>query len=176
MTNPKDKLTDAAASLSTGARGVVQQMDGIKDQLTAAATRLGESAGGVAEDLQARAEDAWDSVQHQTGRAVRESSAYVRGNPGPTALAAFGFGLVLGLLLNHRHPRSFKDRYLAEPLHQSRGLLLGALLAGGALLRRTFSSASTAAEEIAGHVGDDLQNSLKPLGRAVQQTGRKLGL
>ena len=148
----------------------------LNHKLTDVATRLGEDASDVAEGLQARAQDAWDSVQQQTNRAVRESSAYVHKNPVPIALAAFGFGLVLGLSLNRRHPVSFKNRYIAEPLHQSRGMLLGLLVACGALLRRTISSASGAAEEIAENVGDSVQVSLKPLRKAALQNGRKLGL
>lgn len=151
-------------------------MTDLKDQLTDAATSLGEGASGVAKDLQTHASDACGSVQHRANRAVREGSAYVHRNPVPTALAALGFGLVLGLVLNRRDQGSFKDRYIAEPLHQSRGVLLGLLIACSALLKRTFSSASNAAEEIAGNVGDDLRDSLKPLRRAARQTGRKLGL
>ena len=151
-------------------------MTDLKDKLTDAATRLGEGASGVAEDLQTRASDAWGSVQHRTNRAVRESSAYVHENPVPTALAAFGFGLVLGLVLNRRDQGAFRDRSITESVHQSRGVLLGLLIAFGTLLKRTFSSASSAAEEIVGNVGDDLKDSLKPLRRAARQTGRKLGL
>ena len=147
-----------------------------KDRLTDAATSLGENASGAVEDLKTRAEDAWDSVQQRTDRAVRDSSTYVRENPVPTALAAFGVGLLLGLLLGHREPVSYKDRYIAAPIQQSRGLLLGLLLACGTLLRRSFSSASSAAEEIAGNVGHDLQDSLNPLRKAARQTAQKLGL
>jgi ElaB/YqjD/DUF883 family membrane-anchored ribosome-binding protein len=150
-------------------------LNDLKDKLTDATTSLSEGAGGIAVDLQTRAEDAWDSVQHRTNHAVRESSAYVRKNSVPIALAAFGFGLVLGLLWNRREPLSFKDRYVSKPLQQSRGVLLGLLVACGTLLRRTFSSASSAAEVFAGNVGDDLQNSLKPLKRTARQTGRKFG-
>ena len=154
----------------------MEPMTDLKDKLTGAATRLSEGASHVVEELHARAEDAWDSVQHRTNHAVREGSAYVHQNPVTTALAAVAFGLVLGLLWSRREPVSFNDRYVSEPLHHSKGLLLGLILAGGTLLRRTFSSASSAAGEIAGKVGDDLQSSLKPLSRAVQQNGRKLGL
>lgn len=77
-------------------------MADFEDRLTDAATSLGEGAADLAENLPARAAEAWESVQHRTDRAARESAAYVRGNPVPTALAAFGFGLVLGLLLSRR--------------------------------------------------------------------------
>ena len=154
----------------------MEPMTDIKDKLTEAAANLGESASGVAEDLKSRAEDAWDSVQSGTHRAVRESSAYLRENPVPALIAAAGFGLLLGLLLSRREPESFKDRYIAEPLHQSKGVLLGLLMACGAMLRRTFSSATCAAGEIAENVGDDLKDSLKPLRKAARQTGRKFGL
>ena len=151
-------------------------MTDLKDQLTCAATNLEEKASGVAEDVQARAKDAWESVQSGTHRAVRESSAYVRENPVPAVIAAVGFGLVLGLLLTRREPVSFKDRYVTEPLHQSKGLLLGLLLACGGLLKRTLSSASGAVEEIFENVGDDLKDSVKPLRTAARQAGRKIGL
>ena len=151
-------------------------MTDLKDKLTDAATSLGEGASGVAEDLQSRANDAWDSVQDRGNRAVRESYAYVREHSVTTALAAFGVGLVVGLLVNRRDPVSFKDRYIAEPLHQSRGVLLGVLLAFGALIRRTLSSAASDAGEIARNVGYDLNDSLKPLRRAARKTGEKLGL
>jgi hypothetical protein len=83
----------------------------------------------------------------------------------PIALAAFGLGLVLGLILNRRDSASLKDRYIAEPLHQSKGVLLGLLIACGALLRRTLSSASNTVEEIAENVGDNLKDALKPMRR-----------
>jgi len=149
-------------------------MDNLKDKLTGAATSLGESASGVADDLQSRAKDAWDSVQHQTDRMIHESPAYLRKNPVPTALAAFGFGLVLGLFLHRRGQESFKDRYIDGPLHQSRGVLLGLLIACGAVLRRAFSSVSGAAEDAADNVGDGLKDSLKPLRRTARRTGRKI--
>ena len=151
-------------------------MNNLKDTLTDAATHLGESASGVAEDMQARAKDAWDTMQHRTDRAVRESSAYVRGNPVPTALAVFGFGLAVGLLLNRRPPASLTERYIDEPLHRSRGILLGLLLGVGALLRRSAHSASNAAEDIAGRFGDGLKETVEPLSEAAKRTGRKFGL
>lgn len=148
----------------------------IKNEVTDTATRLGEGANGVVEDLQNRANDAWDVVQDRTGRAVRESSAYVRENPLPVTLAAVGFGLILALLLSHREQPSFRDRYIEEPLHKSRGVLLALLVACGALLKGAYSSASSAAEELAGNVGAELKGSLKPLKKAARQTGRKFGL
>ena len=65
----------------------------IKNEVAHTATKLGESANGVVEDLQNRANEAWDVVQDRTGRAVRESSAYVRQNPLPVTLAAVAFGI-----------------------------------------------------------------------------------
>jgi ElaB/YqjD/DUF883 family membrane-anchored ribosome-binding protein len=113
-------------------------------------------------------------VQHQTDRVIHDSSVYLRKNPVPTALAAFGFGLVLGLFLTRRRPESLKDRYIAGPLHQSRGVLLGLLIACGALLRRAFSSVSSAAGGAADKCRDGLNDSLKPLRRAARRTGRKI--
>ena len=151
-------------------------MNNLKDTLTDAATNLSESASGAAEDLQARAKDAWNSVQHGTNRAVREGSAYVRGNPVPTALAVFGFGLAVGLLLHRRQPASFTERCIDEPLHRSRGILLGLLVALGAMLRRSAHSASSAAEDIAGRFGDGLKETVEPLSEAARRTGRRMGL
>jgi ElaB/YqjD/DUF883 family membrane-anchored ribosome-binding protein len=151
-------------------------MDDLKEKLTDTATSLGEDVRGVAGELRTRTKDAWDSAQHQARRAVRESSACVRENPVPAALAAFGLGLVLGLILSRREPASFKDRCIAAPLHQSKGALLGLLVACGALIRRSFSSASTTAGEIAENVSAELKDTLKPLKKAARETGRKLGV
>lgn len=151
-------------------------MNNLKDTLIEPATNRRESASGAAEDLQARAQDAWNSVQHGTNRAVRESSAYVRGNPVPTALAVFGFGLVVGLLLHRRQPASFTERNFDEPLHRSRGIFIGLLVGLGALLRRSAHSASGAAEDIAGRFGESLKETVEPLSEAARRTGRKMGL
>ena len=148
----------------------------LHDTLTNASTTLSEDARGVAGSLQSHAKESWNSVQQGTSRAVREGSIYVRENPVPTLIAAVTFGLVVGFFLNRREPVSFKDRYVTEPMHESKGLLLGALVTLGALLQRVFSSASTAVAETAGDAGDELRSSLAPLHRAVQKTGRKLGL
>jgi ElaB/YqjD/DUF883 family membrane-anchored ribosome-binding protein len=151
-------------------------MNNMKNKLTETATSLGEGAEHVAEEMQHRAKDTWDSVRQQSNRAMRGSSAYVRENPVPTALAAFGVGLCLGLLLNRRDPASFNDHYVTEPLHQSKGVLLGLLIASGALLRRVFSSASSVVEEMAENAGDDIKESLKPVRRAARKARRTLGL
>ena len=147
-------------------------MSNLEDKITDAAPSFGESAREVANDVRTHTKDAWDSVQDGTHRAVRESSTYVRENPVPTVLAALGIGLVVGILLSRRDRASFQDRYIAEPLHRSKGVLLGSLIACGAMLKRTFSSASTAV----GNVGEDLNDSMEPLKRAVRRTGRKLGV
>ena len=82
----------------------------------------------------------------------------------------------MGLLVSRREPKGFKDLYIDAPLHQSKGLLLGALIAAGAMLRRTLSTAGHAAEEIAGDVGDDFKKSMKPLRKAARQAGQRMGL
>lgn len=151
-------------------------MNNLKDTLTDAASNLGERASSAADDLQARAKDAWNSVEEGSNRAVREGSAYVRGNPVPTALAMFGFGLAVGLLLHRRQPVSMTERCIDEPLHRSRGFLLGLLVGLGALLKRRVRSASSTAEEIAGRFGGDLKEALEPLANGVKRTGHKLGL
>lgn len=63
----------------------------IKD-ITSAATH-------AAHDVEKCATDAWDSVQKQTTRAMRESSAYVCAHPAYTAVVAIGVGVLLGMLL-----------------------------------------------------------------------------
>lgn len=151
-------------------------MNNLRDTLTEPSTNLSESATGAAEDLQARAKDAWNSVQHGTNRVVREGSAYVRGNPVPTAFAVFVFGLAVGLLLHHRQPASFTERCIGEPLHRSRGILIGLLVGLGALLRRRVDSASSAAEDIAGRFGENFKEVLEPLADGAKRTGRKFGL
>ena len=147
-------------------------MSKLEDKITDAATSLGESASDVANDVRTHAKNAWDSVQHGTNRAVHEGSTYVRENPVPTVLAALGVGLVLGVLLGRRDRTSFQDRYIAEPLHRSKGVLLGSLVACGAMLQRTFSSASN----VARNAGEELNESMQPLKRAARRTGRRLGI
>lgn len=109
-----------------------------KEQLTNSASRLGKKAGSVAEELQSRAQSAWNCVGERTTRAVREPAACVRENPVSTALVVFGLGLVLGLLLGRRPPAPFQERAVAEPLHRSRGLLPGFLLGIFSMFRRTI--------------------------------------
>ncbi len=149
-------------------------MSDLKEKLTEAATSLGERASGVAEDLRDRAEDAWDSAQRGSKRAIRKGSTYVHKNPVPTALAAFAFGLVLGLFLSRRHPASLTERVIAGPLHESKGMLLGLLIACGTVLSRAFSSASQTTGEIVEKVGGELQDSLKPLRKAAGKPERHL--
>lgn len=84
----------------------MELMTDLKDKLTNVATNFSVGARHVAEDLQTHATDALDSIQHRTHRVVREGSSYVHNNPAATALAAFGCGLVLGLVLHRREPVS----------------------------------------------------------------------
>ena len=112
----------------------------LKDKLTNFATSLGDSASGVAEEVQSRAKDAWDTVQYRTNRAARKSSAYLHKNPVPTAITAFGFGVVFGMLLNRRAPESFKERYIAQPLRQFKGVPVGSIIACITLIRSIFFS------------------------------------
>jgi ElaB/YqjD/DUF883 family membrane-anchored ribosome-binding protein len=116
-------------------------MNDIKDKVAEAATDLGKGVRGVAEDMRTRTKHAWDSVQHGTQHAAHESVAYARKNPLPTALVAFGCGLVLGLFIKQCDSASSKDRSTSEC--ESRGLLIGLLITCGALLKRTLSTASS---------------------------------
>ncbi len=140
----------------------------LKNKLADAATSLGASASDAAKDLRTHAKDTWDSVQEHTQSAVKESATYVRKNPVPTALAALGIGLVIGLLLRRRTPETFTHRYISEPLHASRGALLDFLNKGSGLVKRTFSTAG----EMAENVSDELKGTLK----AARKTGRKYGI
>lgn len=140
----------------------MKTMTQFKDKLTDAATQLGEGAGDVARNLQARAKDAWGTVQDQTKRAVHESAVFARKHPVSTALAVCGVGLVAGLLLKHSPQESFKDRYIVKPLHQSRGLLLGTLIACGTLFKRTFSAD--------GHISHELKDAAKTVKRFVRKS------
>jgi ElaB/YqjD/DUF883 family membrane-anchored ribosome-binding protein len=137
---------------------------------------LFEEGRHMKEDVQAYAKEAWENVQDQTGRAVRGSSLYVRENPVPTALAAFGLGLVVGLLLSHREEPSMRKRYIDDPLDHSTGALLGLATAVSALLNRNMHSASHAAEGFADNVSDSFKKNLEPLADAARRAGRKLGL
>ena len=101
----------------------------------------------AAKNVQTKAKDAWECAQDETQRAVRLSSLYARQHPLSTALVAVGVGVVIGLLVRRREPETFSDRFISEPLHQSKGLLLGLLVAGSAILKRTLSCASCAARD-----------------------------
>lgn len=137
----------------------------LKDKLTDAAHRLGEDATAAAKCAQAKAKEAWECAQEESRRAVRLSSLYARQHPLSTALVAVGVGVVIGLLINkRREPETLAERYLAEPLHQSKGLLLGLLVAGSAMLKRTLSCATCAASDLAG----DVKDALKPMKKAVE--------
>lgn len=107
----------------------------LNHKLTDDATRLGEGGSDVAGGSQTCAKETWNSVQRKTHRAVCESSAYIHKNPLPIALAAFGFGLVMGLFLSRRYPVSFKHRYIEESPHQSRSMPVGLIIACITLLR-----------------------------------------
>jgi ElaB/YqjD/DUF883 family membrane-anchored ribosome-binding protein len=137
----------------------------LKDKLTDAAHSLGEDATTAAKSAQTKAKEAWECAQEETQRAIRLSSLYARQHPLSTALVAVGVGVAIGLLINRsREPLSLTDRYINEPLHQSKGLLLSLLVAGSAILKRTLASATCAASELA----EDVNGALKPVKKAVQ--------
>lgn len=140
----------------------------LKDKFTDAAADLGAGAMSVAQNLQSHAKDAWGTVQDQTSNAMHESVEFARKHPATTALVACGVGLLAGLLLKGRAPASFKDRYIMKPLHQSRGLLLGALIACGTLFKRTF----TYAEHATKSVGDNGKGVVKTVKRAIRKAAR----
>ncbi len=77
-------------------------MNNLKDKVTDAVSSLGEGATDVAKDIQSHATEAWDSVQKQTTRAMRESGAYVCAHPAYAAVVAIGVGMILGMLLFNR--------------------------------------------------------------------------
>ncbi len=130
------------------------------DELSDAATNLRSNATDSAEKIQDYASDTWDKVRCQTENVIDRSTAYVRKNPVPAVMTALGSGLALGfalgLILVRREPASLSERYIDAPLHRSRGILLGLVVALGALLRRSASSASSAAEELAENINDQL--------------------
>lgn len=88
----------------------MKPMTVLRDKLTDAATSVSDGA----DELQSRAKEAWDTVHYRTNRAVRKSSTCLHKNPVPTALTAFGFGFVLGTLLSRRAPGSSRERHIAQ--------------------------------------------------------------
>ena len=137
----------------------------LKDKVTDAAKSLGEDATAAVKCAQTQAKEAWECAQEESRRALRLSSLYARQHPLSTALVAVGVGVVIGLLINKRNePESLTDRYITEPLHQSKGLLLGLLVAGSAILKRTLSCATCAASGLAG----DVKDAIKPVKQAVE--------
>lgn len=142
----------------------MQSESDIQTNLTDAAHSLGENATAAAQKVRSHAKEAWECAQEETKRAVRVSSEYAQEHPISTALVACGVGVIIGLLIPRREPESFSDRYITEPLHHSKGLLLGLLVAGGAMLKRTLASATSAAADIAENVSD----AIKPVKKAVE--------
>ncbi len=138
--------------------------DGAHDQPGDAAT--------AAEHFQERVRETWETVQDQTGRAVRESTAYARENPVPVILGALALGVVVGLMFSGREP-SARERYIDEPLEESHGILLGLLVAIGAFFRSQFRSASCAAEDLAERVSHDVRGGMKPLAKAAKRASKK---
>ncbi|MDB6151761.1 MAG: hypothetical protein JWL90_214 [Chthoniobacteraceae bacterium] len=147
-----------------------------KNQPVSSTDALIEEGTHMKEDVQAYAKEAWENVQDQTGRAVREGSLYVRENPVPTALAAFGLGLIVGLVLSHREEPSMKKRYIDEPIDRSHGALLGLVATLSSLLTKNIHSASNAAEDFSDNVGDTWKKNFEPFADAARRAGRKLGL
>ncbi|MDB6175306.1 MAG: hypothetical protein JWL59_4617 [Chthoniobacteraceae bacterium] len=150
-------------------------MNNPADNLNETQSDVGEQSSHTMENLQQRAKQTWETVQDQTGRTMQEGATYVRENPVPVLIGALFLGLTLGLLSGHREP-TFRERYIDEPLHESHGILLGALVALGALFRNFFKSASSNAETLAHRFSDvDLKGSAESLGKAAKSAGKKAG-
>jgi ElaB/YqjD/DUF883 family membrane-anchored ribosome-binding protein len=123
----------------------------LEDKLTDTAAALQRDGQQTAEDLQARAKDAWDSAQDQAQRALRESSEYIRENRLPALIAAFACGLFLGRHFSHRSTPTLSDRYLAEPMHRSRDMLLAIPLAAAGAMFTRFGRSAVASVRKAAH-------------------------
>jgi ElaB/YqjD/DUF883 family membrane-anchored ribosome-binding protein len=138
----------------------------IKDKLIGGAQVLAKSGRDVVVNLRSHAKHAWNSVQHRTGRVLRESATYVRKNPLPATLIACGIGLALRLLLRRRAPTP-KAATLAKPL------LVGLFIATGAMLRRAFSPAGIAGEAST-PANETANGAVKPLKKSTRRIKRSL--
>jgi len=121
------------------------------DKITDTAAELQHNGQQAAEDLQGRAKEAWDTAQEQAQSALRESSAYIRENRLPALLAAFACGLFLGRLFSQRSTPTFTDRYIAEPAHRSRDMLLALPLAAAGAMFTRFGRSAVASVKKATH-------------------------
>ncbi|MEP6668570.1 MAG: hypothetical protein ABJF10_05420 [Chthoniobacter sp.] len=119
-----------------------------EDKLTDTAANLQHNGEQAAEDLSSRAKDAWHSAQGQAQQALHESSEYLRENRLPALIGAFVCGLFLGRLFSQRSAPTFTERYIAEPVHRSRDMLLALPLAAvGAMFTRYGRTAAASVKK-----------------------------
>ncbi len=150
-------------------------MNNPAENLSETTSSVADQISTPAERLQHRAKETWETVQHRTGEVMHDGVTYVRENPIPIIIGALALGMTLGLLGGRREP-TFRERYIEEPLHESRGMLLGALLALGAMFRNFFRSTSSGAEHLGHKVSEmDFRGSVAPLSKAAKRVREKAG-
>lgn len=118
----------------------------------------------------------WDEVRERTTQAIDEGTDYLRENPIPAIAAALGIGILVGSFLFRKSPPSFSERYIEEPLHESRAAILALLAASGALLKKSLHDGRAIASDVAESVEADLKHAVGPLAKAARKQARKLGL
>jgi ElaB/YqjD/DUF883 family membrane-anchored ribosome-binding protein len=114
----------------------MEPINDLQERITDTASTMRDDATQIAEEMQSRAQDAWQAAQDQAQNALQQGSATMREYPLSTAMIAFVLGFVIGRAITHHHEESFGERYVTEPLHRTRGMLLGLPLAFMALLPR----------------------------------------
>jgi Uncharacterized conserved protein len=92
----KDNLISAAGNLKEAAGAKAEDLRQAAGQK---AEELRSAAQDKAQELRGAAESAWSGASSKAKSWHSEGEVYVRDNPTKAVLIAFGFGLLLGLLL-----------------------------------------------------------------------------
>lgn len=138
-------------------------------------SNVAEEANGRIRQIGDTVNKTWHDVQDRSAKAVTQASSYAKSHPLPTAAVLFGFGVVVGWALRPTPP-SFRQRYVDEPIEESRGAILGLLAALGALLKGSMNSASRTASDLVDDARDEVASRWRPVQKAAKRAGEKLGL
>jgi hypothetical protein len=115
-------------------------------------------------------ETLWTNSKEKAVEALQRGGEYLRENPIPVLATALIFGFAVGLLAGPHRTESWQERHIQEPLEESRGAILGVLLALAAVWKRFFRSASSAARA----TGESVSSQTERLAKTARRAGRKL--
>ena len=115
-----------------------------------------ERAKAFAQDARTFAQDTAATVKTQAGEAYHRGEEYVRTNPVPVVLGALAIGLLVGLAIARREEEepTARERYLDEPLHQTRDALYSILGPVAKRIRHGYGDARSSLEKAADRAQD----------------------